>query len=189
MIVSNYCKQWLQAIISSLARHNCKPWLSVVFLSLTFQIWTQFGEHSYFWLFFLILSKAKRPKFENLTWLDSIRHNYTQILWKQWIKLLLMWRCDMYLLDFWIFIKKFRMISTTKVLTTNNTRTEFTIKKKDLCLRQKYSESWNLFTEYEYGFAFWMHSTASKWRPFFIFSNFCPAVAGMKGWKTKTSSL
>ena len=37
-----------------------------------------------------------------MTWLDSSHHNYAQIFWKQWIKLLLTWCRDdnVYLLDF-----------------------------------------------------------------------------------------
>ena len=59
-----------------------------------------------------------------------------------------------------------------------------TIHKNDVCLSQKYPETWNclpnpiFFTKYEYGFTFWIEATASKWPPFFILSDFCSAAAG-----------
>ena len=58
-----------------------------------------------------------------------------------------------------------------------------TIHKKDFCLREKYPETWNCLPNPEFspgakfGLPFEIETTASKWKQFFILSNFCSAAA------------
>ena len=69
-----------------------------------------------------------------------------------------------------------------------------TIHKKTLCLRQKYPQTWSClpnpvyFTDFKFFGSSFIKAMISKWRPFFILSDFCSTNLGLKKIKIKRAS-